>query len=167
MADAGPADALIDRSDYPLFVVTAADREGTPSGCLAGFVTQCSIEPVRFLVCVSKVNHTFGVVQRTTTVGLHLLGRDQADMASLFGEATGDEIDKFADLKWCTGPGGAPIVARCAAWFVGTIGARIDVGDHQALLVTPTAGGCGPGHGLLTLKTSGPLEPGHPVDDAE
>ena len=26
-----------------------------------GFVTQASINPVRFIVCVSKVNHTFGV----------------------------------------------------------------------------------------------------------
>jgi flavin reductase (DIM6/NTAB) family NADH-FMN oxidoreductase RutF len=59
------------------------------SGCLAGFVTQCSISPPNFLVCISKVNHTLVVAQHSSGMGLHLLGADQVDLARLFGEETG------------------------------------------------------------------------------
>ena len=34
-----------DRIDHPLMVVTVVDQLGNLSGCLAGFITQCSIQP--------------------------------------------------------------------------------------------------------------------------
>lgn len=161
---AGAASALVRTVDYPMWVVTAA-ADGEMSGCLAGFVTQCSIEPVRFVVCVSRANHTFGVVQRAGGLALHLLGRDQFDTASLFGEATGDEVDKFANCRWSAGSTGAPLLAECAAWIEGPILTRLDAGDHQALLVSPVAGGAGPCPGVLTFQHARGLEPGHPSDD--
>jgi flavin reductase (DIM6/NTAB) family NADH-FMN oxidoreductase RutF len=46
--DGDPAfDEIADTIDYPMWIVTAAAR-GERSGCLVGFATQCSIEPVRF-----------------------------------------------------------------------------------------------------------------------
>ena len=50
---AWPAEDLatfFDRVDYPLYVVTVRSPDGEMSGCLAGFVTQCSIDPPNFLV---------------------------------------------------------------------------------------------------------------------
>lgn len=46
--------------DYPMFVVTAASGEER-GGCLVGFASQCSIDPARFLVCLSRKNHTYRV----------------------------------------------------------------------------------------------------------
>ena len=88
--------AFFDRVDYPLYVVTVRSPAGEMSGCLAGFVTQCSIGPPNFLVCVSKANHSLDVAERSSGMGLHLLGVDQADLARLFAEETGDLVDKFA-----------------------------------------------------------------------
>lgn len=93
--DKASSESLVRSTDYSLYVVTACAND-EPSGCLAGFVTQASIDPVRFIVCVSKINHTFGVALTSPGLGLHLLGADQRDTASLFGEQTGDVIDKFA-----------------------------------------------------------------------
>ena len=42
--------ALTSALDYPMFIVTVAP-DGGRAGCLVGFATQCSIDPVRFLVC--------------------------------------------------------------------------------------------------------------------
>jgi flavin reductase (DIM6/NTAB) family NADH-FMN oxidoreductase RutF len=84
-----------ERVDYAYYVVTARTDEGILGGCLAGFVTQCSIDPPNFIVCISKVNHTFGIAERSTALGLHLLGRDQVWLARRFGEETGDLMDKF------------------------------------------------------------------------
>jgi hypothetical protein len=43
--------------DPPMFVVTVFDGHER-DGCLIGFATQCSIEPPRFLVCLSVKNRT-------------------------------------------------------------------------------------------------------------
>jgi len=92
------SDDLTEKVDYPLYIVTASSGEEM-SGCLAGFVTQSSIKPVRFIVCISRVNHTYGVADRGTALGLHLLGSDQRDLAMLFGEASGDSIAKFGSFR--------------------------------------------------------------------
>jgi flavin reductase (DIM6/NTAB) family NADH-FMN oxidoreductase RutF len=141
-------------ADYPLMVVTVGSPDGEISGCLAGFVTQRSIQPPRFLVCVSKVNHTYFVAERVTGIALHLLGADQTDLASLFGEQTGDTFDKFEHCHWRPRATGAPVLSDCAAWLEGLIISRSSVGDHQALLIRPQAGGSGSHSGLLTLKTA-------------
>ncbi|WP_255355718.1 flavin reductase, partial [Frankia sp. CpI1-P] len=41
---------------YPMVIVTAAVPDGERSGCLVGFHTQCSIEPARYLLCISQAN---------------------------------------------------------------------------------------------------------------
>lgn len=158
--------AMVDRLDYPMFVVTAAD-DGERSGCLAGFVTQCSIEPPRFLVCVSKANHTYPAASSAPTLGLHLLGADQHDLASLFGELTGDRSDKFKRVAWRPGPGGAPILAECAAWLEGRVLERVDLGDHVGHLLDPFAGGPGPRPGELRMAQVRDLEAGHPTTSGE
>jgi len=159
-----PADAFTDRIGYSLVVLTTKAPDGERSGCLVGFTTQCSIEPPRFAVCISKANHTAGVLSRCSALGLHLLGYDQADAASLFGEETGDLTDKFSRVTWHHGPEGVPVLDECAAWLVTTIAERIDVGDHVVLVTDPVAGGPGTHEGLLTNRNAPTLEPGHPVD---
>ena len=150
--DPARADAFTDRTDYPLVVVTTAAPDGERSGCLAGFTTQCSIEPLRFLVCLSRVNHTFEVARRASALGLHLLGSDQAATAARFGELSGDQVDKFAGIGWRSGPLGVPILDDCAAWMVVEILDRFDVGDHQALHTSPIDAGAGPAAGLLHAR---------------
>ena len=59
---------LVSAVDYPLYVVTAGAGDDV-SGCLAGFITQSSIKPAQFLICVSKLNHTFGTAQSSRGFG--------------------------------------------------------------------------------------------------
>jgi flavin reductase (DIM6/NTAB) family NADH-FMN oxidoreductase RutF len=155
------SDAFVNAIDYPLYVVTAC-ADGEMSGCLAGFVTQASINPVRFLICVSKVNHTYGIAQRAKGFGLHLLGSDQRETASLFGEQTGDQIDKFQRVAWSTGSTGAPILSDCAAWIEGRVLERMSGGDHEGFLVTIVAGGAGGRSGRFMRSDATDFEAGHP-----
>jgi flavin reductase (DIM6/NTAB) family NADH-FMN oxidoreductase RutF len=159
----GAMGALANRIDYSLFVVTTVSPAGELSGCLAGFVTQCSIEPPRFLVCISKVNHTYFIAERATSIGLHLLGGDQTDLASLFGERTGDRVAKFDCCSWRPGITGVPVLEDCAAWAEGLILDRLDVGDHQAILMRPLTGGDGPCPGVMTYQSAPSFTPGHPA----
>jgi flavin reductase (DIM6/NTAB) family NADH-FMN oxidoreductase RutF len=147
--------------NYPMFVLTARPLgQSRPAGCLVGFATQCSISPARFLICVSKVNHTFRAMEAAEFVGVHLLGDDDRDLAQLFGTETGDEIDKFARCQWSAGPEGVPILNRCASWFVGRIERRMDLGDHVGVLLTPVRLGGTSGAPLMASSVAD-LSPGH------
>jgi flavin reductase (DIM6/NTAB) family NADH-FMN oxidoreductase RutF len=152
---------LVTTVNYPLFVVTACAGDDV-SGCLAGFITQSSIRPAQFLICVSKVNHTFGTARSSRGLALHLLGSDQGDVASHFGELTGDEVDKFEGIAWSPGRTGAPILSECAAWVEGPTVRRMDGGDHEAFLINVQDGGAGTHEGCFMLRDASGFEPGHP-----
>lgn len=153
--------ALVGRANYPMYVVTASGG-GETSGCLVGFLTQCSILPARLFVCLSKENHTASVAAGAGALGVHLLGRDQLAMASLFGARTGDHDDKLAGVHWHEGAAGAPILDDCAAWVEGRVRERVDLGDHVGHLLDPVAGGGGGAPGLLFYNQVRDLPPGHP-----
>ncbi len=154
--------ALVDDLDYAMFIVTVA-AGGERSGCLVGFATQCSIDPPRFLVCLSDTNRTFRVARRADVVVVHLVP-DHADaLADLFGGRTGDEVDKFARCDWSPGPGGAPVLAACPNWFAARILTRVPVGDHCALLLDPfEAASDASGH-PFTFHRARRIEAGHPA----
>ena len=151
--------------DYPVFVVTtrAGDRR---AGCLVGFAGQASIDPPRFLVGLSKRNHTYRVAQDASHLAVHLLSRQHRDLALLFGGETGDRVDKFARCSWQDGPAGLPILTGAAAWFAGRVLERFDLGDHVGHLIEPVDGDAPAAltilvTGLLTYADVKDLEPGH------
>ncbi|MFG2784721.1 flavin reductase family protein [Streptomyces prunicolor] len=161
-------DPFTDLLDYPMYVVTA-EGDGERAGCLVGFASQCSIEPARFMVWLSRANRTFRVAERAERLAVHLLRRDQDRLARLFGGETGDRTDKFTDVAWHRGPGGSLILDEAPAWFVGRVENRVDGGDHVGFLLAPEAaedpGGLAGDHtALLTLADTHDIAPGHPAD---
>lgn len=146
--------------DYPMLVVTAA-AAGEVSGCLVGFATQCSIDPPRFLVCVSDKNHTFRVALGADHLAVHVLGPDDRRLARRFGEESGDEVDKFAGVAWSPGPAGAPILTDCDRWFVGRVIDRVPLGDHVGHLLEPVAVQNAGDGGQLGFQAVRDLDPGH------
>lgn len=156
--------AFFDLIDYAYYIVTVRSPDAEMSGCLAGFVTQCSIDPPNFLVCVSKVNHTMGVAARSSGMGLHLLGEDQVALARLFGEETGDVVDKFASVDWRLGSTGAPLLVEAAVSMEGQVLGHFSVGDHEAYVMRAVRAVEGGHSGLLTLRDAPSFRPGHPVD---
>ena len=151
---------LMSGIDYPLFIVTVAS-EGEKDGCLVGFVTQGSVTPPRFLVCISKKNHTYETASSADNFVVHLAGESNRDLAELFGGETGDEIDKFERCEWAPGPGGVPVLAACERWFGGRVVDKFDAGDHMAFLVEPTVIHNGGPVESLTFQQAKDIEPGH------
>ncbi|MEU1981244.1 flavin reductase family protein [Nocardia sp. NPDC019395] len=159
----GAFDALVAAADAPVYVVTLAAGEER-AGCLVGFASQVAIEPARFLVCLSKANHTYRVARRTDFVAVHLVDTATESLAALFGGETGDETDKFARCAWRAGPHGVPVLRDAAAWFCGRILARHDFGDHAGLVLAPEEGEAGqPQPTALRYHHVADLKPGHPA----
>ena len=157
-------DAFTDRLDPEMCVVTAAVG-GRREGCLVGFFSQCSIEPVRFTVWLSKANHTYEAALVADCLGVHLLTREQHDLAALFGGGCGADIDKFAQVRWTPGHGGAIVLPDVAAWFVGDVERRLDAGgDHVGFVLEPVQWGGRRQEGpLLRLRQALDIDPGHPA----
>src|SRR4051812_8801104 len=121
--------------DGPMVVVTTVD-----SGCLVGFSTQCSIKPPRFLACISKKNHTHPSAMAVSVLAVHVLDRDDEHLAEVFGELTGDTVDKLSLVDWDAGPDGVAVLRDAAGWFAGRVVERVDLGDHTGFVLEPFAG---------------------------
>jgi flavin reductase (DIM6/NTAB) family NADH-FMN oxidoreductase RutF len=160
MALADTFHELMGELDYPMFVVTAA-AGGERSGCLVGFTTQASIDPARYLVCLSVKNRTYRVAREAQALGVHLVPADAEEIAELFGGETGDEVDKFARVAWHDGPEGAPIVEACRNRFVGRIVGRLPCGDHEAFLLEPVCADHGTAGEEFTFHRAKRIDPGH------
>jgi flavin reductase (DIM6/NTAB) family NADH-FMN oxidoreductase RutF len=152
---------LVGHLDYPMFVVTTA-AQGRRAGCLVGFASQVSIHPRRFLVGLSRNNFTLRVARDADRLAVHVLHRRDISVARLFGEQTGDEVDKFTRCEWRPDPGGVPILAAAAGWFSGPILERFALGDHHAHLIGPDRGQVRERLGeLITFADVQDFEPGH------
>ena len=155
-------DAFMSRLSPDMCVVTAV-AGGERSGCLVGFSSQCSIRPVRFVVWISKANHTYAVARAADCLAVHLLTREQYALAALFGGQTGDRTDKLAHVPWTRGRGGSVILDEAAAWFVGSVEQRVDGGDHVGFVLTPEDWGSRADGPLLRLDDAQDISPGHPA----
>jgi flavin reductase (DIM6/NTAB) family NADH-FMN oxidoreductase RutF len=160
--DTDAFNAFTNGLDYPMFVVTTA-RDDERAGCLVGFSTQASIHPPRMLVCLSVENHTYRLACDAGLLAVHVLDPGQHDLAELFGGSTGDEVDKFARCEWHAGPGEVPLLDACPNRFVGRVGARLDVGDHEGFLLDPVHAEHGRDERELGFLRAKRIEPGHPA----
>jgi flavin reductase (DIM6/NTAB) family NADH-FMN oxidoreductase RutF len=151
---------LVTAIDYPMYIVTAAAGEER-AGCLVGFTTQCSINPPRFLVCLSDKNRTFRVARRANVLVVHLVPDSEPELAQLFGSETGDDVDKFTHCQWTPGPGGAPVLAACRNWFAARVLERWPAGDHWAFLLEPFEAASDPDRRPFTFHRARRFDPGH------
>jgi flavin reductase (DIM6/NTAB) family NADH-FMN oxidoreductase RutF len=155
-----PFQRLVATLDYPVYIVTTATRN-QPGGCLVGFATQCSINPPRFLACISKKNRTLEIARQADVLAVHVVDEKNRPLAEVFGGETGDEVDKFARVRWHYAHG-VPILDDCESWFAGAIIGRIALGDHVGFLLEPIDAEDGAHSEQLTFQEARNIEPGHP-----
>jgi flavin reductase (DIM6/NTAB) family NADH-FMN oxidoreductase RutF len=156
----GDFDALMGALDYPMFIVTVARGEER-AGCLVGFATHASIDPPRFLVCISKRNRTYRLAREAQALAVHLVPETATGLAELFGGETGDELDKFARCEWSPGPRGLPLLQQCESWFCAEVVDTYDVGDHLAFLLGPFEVQEASGQSQFPFERAKRIEPGH------
>jgi flavin reductase (DIM6/NTAB) family NADH-FMN oxidoreductase RutF len=159
---AGVFHELVGELDYSMFIVTVRDGDQR-AGALVGFATQSSIDPPRFLICLSRKNHTYRVARGAELLAVHFVPRDADALAELFGGRSGDEVDKFAQCEWQDGPGGLPILRECAHWFAGRVLDRLDLGDHVGFLLEPVQAHRAHPESHFEFQRAKRIEPGHPA----
>ena len=158
-------DSLVAILDTPMIVVTTALEE-TRAGCLVGFHAQCSIEPRRYAIWLSKANHTCRVALHAEHFAVHFLGKDDRDLAELFGTTSGDTTDKFARCEWTAGPDGVPLLDRCRQRVVLRRTGLLDEGsDHICFAGEPVEVSESGSFVPMRLSEVADLTPGHEATD--
>jgi flavin reductase (DIM6/NTAB) family NADH-FMN oxidoreductase RutF len=135
---------------------------GERAGCLVGFHAQCSISPPRYVVWLSKANHTFRVALHARHFAVHFLPEGSDDLPRLFGTVSGDTTDKFARVAWEPGAGGVPMLRDVVHRFTAERVAVLDEGsDHVCLVLAPTEVVSPAPFRPLRLSQVTHLQPGH------
>jgi len=160
VTEAPAFDALMGALDYPMFIVTTTVGDER-AGCLVGFAGQVSINPPRFMACLSDKNRTYRVAASGAEhLAVHLVPERAIELAELFGGRTGDDIDKFARTEWHEGPFGQPLLDECPSWFVGRVLEQVVLGDHVGFLLEPVAAEHGE-DGTIDFQRVRGIDPGH------
>lgn len=158
-------DRLMAVTDPPMAVVTTASP-AERAGCLVGFHAQCSIDPRRYVVWLSKANHTHRVGLHASHFAVHFLTADDHDLAELFGSLSGDDVDKFERCGWQPHPAGPPLLDRCPNRLVGRRVAMLDEGsDHVCIVLEPVDVEAASEFQPLRLGQVTDIPPGHGSDE--
>ncbi|GAB3808021.1 flavin reductase family protein [Micromonospora zhanjiangensis] len=118
-------------------VVTAAGDP--PVGFTATSFTSVSLHPPLVSFCVAQTASSWPGIARAEHIAVHLLDRDQDEVARIFATSG---IDRFASgAGWSAGPHGVPVLHDVLAWLVCRVADRITAGDHDIVLAEPVAAG--------------------------
>lgn len=105
-------------------------NDNTPRGLLATSVSSFSDQPPSVVVSLSHHSRTLGPLLRAESFGVHLLGRDQADVAKALA---GSAVDKFAGLSWVWDEG-VPRLPSALGFLRCRRSASFDCHDHTILI---------------------------------
>ncbi|MER5337901.1 flavin reductase family protein [Micromonospora sp. NPDC002717] len=132
-ADPDTLRAVLRHQASTVTVVTAPGASAV--GFTATSFTSVSLRPPIVLFCLDLSSSSWPTVSRARHVGVHLLTRQQQELAQRFATSG---IDRFAaPTRWRHGPEGVPILDDTLAWLLCRVIDRVVAGDHAIMLAEP------------------------------
>lgn len=111
-------------------VVTAAGPDG-PLGFTCQSFVSLSLDPPLVSFAPARTSTTWPRIRESGTFCVNVLAEDHAHHSARFARSGGD---KFADVDWTPGPGGAPVLVGVCAWVDCTLEQEYDGGDHTIVV---------------------------------
>ena len=123
--------AVLDKMDFEVFVLTAADG-GRCNGQIVSWVMPATIVPQvpRLLVGVGRMTYTRELIEASRKFALTLLGEDQWPWVPHFGFRSGRDVDKFATVPFKHGVTGSPLLPGVVGYLECQVRAALDAGAH-------------------------------------
>lgn len=110
----------------PVVVVAAVD-DG-PVGLAVGSFASISLEPALVGFFVDRGSSTWPRVARAGTFAVNVLADDQEQLCRRFATKG---ADRFAEVTWHAGHGGAPLLDGALAWIECDLADVVETGDHR------------------------------------
>ena len=108
-------------------IVTARDATGAPVGLTANSFNSVSLSPPLVLWSLSRTAGSMPEFERGSHYAINILAAEQHALAERFASK---REDRFADVAFSEGAGGAPILDGAAAVFECFNRSRYEEGDH-------------------------------------
>lgn len=112
-------------------VITTLKGDGEPIGCTASSFNSVSLDPPLVLWSVDKKAFSAEIFEQAEHFAVNVLSEQQMPISNKFA---GRGEDKFKDVKYKSGEGGAPILEECAAHFECKTWNVHDGGDHLIII---------------------------------
>ncbi|HET9822672.1 MAG TPA: flavin reductase family protein [Burkholderiaceae bacterium] len=122
-------------------IVSCVDRSGRPVGLTVNSFNSLSLEPPLILWSLRRESPSLGAFEGAMHFAVNVLGEAQVELSRRFASP---RDDKFEDVAWHAGVGGAPVLAGCAAALQCEVAARQDAGDHRLYIGRVLALSCEP-----------------------
>ena len=122
-------------------VYVMGTRRGRQSNAMtASWVMQTSERPPCVAVAVRGDRYTHDIVLESETFALSVLREDQVNVATHFGETSGEYDDKLRRVPYGLTPNGSPYLLDCLAYLDCRMMDRARAGDHTVVIGEATAG---------------------------
>lgn len=108
-------------------IVTARTVEGELVGLTANSFNSVSLDPPLVLWSLARAAASLPAFSTGSHYAINILGADQKALARRFATRG---VDRFADVQFVEGVGGAPLLAGAAATFECFNRSRYEEGDH-------------------------------------
>ncbi|MBR9828998.1 MAG: flavin oxidoreductase [Oceanospirillales bacterium] len=112
-------------------VITATTPSGEKTGVTANSFNSVSLEPALILWSIDKRSGSCKIFEEATHFAVNILAADQIDVSNHFARPSDD---KFADVDYQEGLGGAALLNDTAACFQCESYETLDGGDHWILI---------------------------------
>ncbi|NWA28631.1 flavin reductase [Pseudomonas gingeri] len=112
-------------------VVTAADASGRKVGVTANSFNSVSLDPPLILWSIDKRSTSHEVFEEASHFAVNVLAADQIDLSNNFARP---KDDRFAEIEFDRGEGGAPVFADVSARFHCEKYQQVDGGDHWIMI---------------------------------
>lgn len=142
--------------NYGLYVLTA--MEGDQVGAAGvNWLTQVSFEPPLIAAAIRTDSDSHGLIERTGTFAVNVLGDDQLDIGKAFFRTTTVEGDTLNGHRFERGPQtGAPLLVDLPYWFEARVTDTVKRGDHTVFVAEVVdAGVRDPSVTPLLLRSTG------------
>ena len=113
--------------------VISTDKQGKPSGMIAGWNMKCSIDPPLFAVSLSKKGYTHTLIRESKEFVIAVPNEGLLKELEYFGSTHGNAVDKFKETRVETEKSKfvkSPLLKRATINFECTLEKEVDSGDH-------------------------------------
>jgi flavin reductase (DIM6/NTAB) family NADH-FMN oxidoreductase RutF len=113
--------------------VISVDKNGKPSGMIAGWNMKCSKTPPLFAVSLWNQGHTHKLIRQSQEFVIAVPNKQLESELNLFGSVHGDEVDKFKETGIETEKAEflkSPLLKGATINFECRLEREVEAGDH-------------------------------------
>ena len=119
---------------YGIYVLTADDGQGNVAAATVNWVTQTAFAPPLVVVGVKTDSGAYGIVKKTTSFALNMLGKEHKGLAFTFFKPAQMADGKLSGQAIHKGVNGAPILDAAIAAVECKVISIVEQGDHHIVV---------------------------------